>query len=38
MCQKEICFPIPIIKFARSLKQKKAKEFMGIFTYGSSSP
>lgn len=31
-------FPIPINKFAQSMKQAKAREFMGIFIYGSSSP
>lgn len=34
----EICFPIPINKSVQSIKQKKAGEFMGIFTYGSRSP
>lgn len=38
MCQKEFCFPIPSNKFAQSMKQKKARELMGIFTYGSHSP
>lgn len=37
MCQKEVYFPIPINKFAESMKQNKAREFMGIFVYGSSS-
>lgn len=34
----EICFPIPINKSVQSIKQKKAREFMDIFTYGSRSP
>lgn len=29
MCQDEVCFPIPINKFAQSMKQKKSKRIHG---------